>query len=568
MLRIRLLGRPMLDRNGASVRLEGRKTWALLTFLALASGPTSRRELVDRLWSDADDPFGALRWALSQVRKAIGPDVEIDEGDRGLTLRGALSVDALELIEGRWDEMSVEELVRGELLEGSHFDEAPEFARWLDVQRARLGSAATEALRSCAALVARADPDLALRLAERALRVEPFDDAMHELVVDVHVARGDLARARAYVDATTARYRADLGVAAPAGLARALERSRTTTDQRLSPDTQARALLELADARAAGTGFNEATDLALRAAQAAAASDDRALEARALVAAVNYMTLCARGTPREWLALLHRALGLANAIDDRQILCDVETERGRIAGMQGAYGASETALRRAIGIAQQLADAGRLAYSRRFLGVIETDRCDFVAAEADLRAGADGARSPELAMAWLARLLVKMARFDEATVVADAAIAGMRKRNVILQLPLALLAKADIALARGDRAGAMDLYGRAFGLADAQPDHDWCALALRGLAHLDRLDGRPERARSTMRDALMRVSAPHAYRWVEATILVDLLEWGGESDQPHMQRALRLTRSAPMPDLAARLEALAASHTPAHTVGP
>jgi DNA-binding SARP family transcriptional activator len=556
----------MLERNEVGVRLEGRKTWALLTFLALASGPTSRRDLVDRLWSDADDPLGALRWALSQVRKAIAPEVDIDDGERGLILKGELSVDALELIEGRWDETTVGDLVRGELMEGSEFDDSPEFARWLDVQRARFGSAANEALRSCAALVARAEPDLALRLAERALKADPFDDAMHELVVDIHVARGDLARARSYVEATAARYRADLDVDAPAGLARALERSRASSD-RLRPDTQARALLELADARAAGTGFNEATDLALRAAQAAAASGDAALEASALVLVVNYMTLCARGTPREWLALLHRALGLANAIGDKQILCDVEVERGRIAGMQGTYGASETALRRAIGIAHEFGDAGRVAYARRFLGIIETDRCDFIAAEADLRAGGgEAARSPELAMAWLARLLVKTARYDEAIEVADRAIEGMRKRTVMLQLPLALLMKADVAFIRGDRAEAMDLYGHAFGLADAQPDHDWCALALRGLARLDHLDGRPERARSTMRDALARVSGPHGYRWVEATILVDLLEWDGGSDQAHMQRALRLTRSAPMPDLAARLEALARSHTPAHTV--
>jgi DNA-binding SARP family transcriptional activator len=556
----------MLERNEVGVRLEGRKTWALLTFLALASGPTSRRELVDRLWSDADDPFGALRWALSQVRKAIAPEVEIEDSERGLMLRGELSVDALELIEGRWDETTVGDLVSGEVMEGFDFDEAPEFARWLDVQRARVSSAATEALRSCAALVARSDPERALVLAERALKAEPFDDALHELVVDVHVARGDMARARAYAAATTARYREEMDTDAPAGLARALEHAPSPGRPLLTLDSQSRALLELADTRAAATDFVGAADLGQRVARDARASGDGALEARALVRVVNFMTNSARGTPREWLALLHRALTLASAFGDQNVMCDIEVERGRIAGLAGNYGAAEAALQRAVAIGDANGNPSMVAFARRFLGVIATDRCDYGIAEAHLRAPTAGMRRPELTVAWLTRLLAKMERFDEADELAERCIASMRANASMMQLPLAILARADTALARSDLANALALYGEALAFAEGQGDHDWSALALRGLARIDRLDGRPQRALTTLIAALERVANPQRYRWVEILILTDLIEWEGGADQTRVQRALRIARSAPMPDLAARIAPFAASHTRAHTV--
>jgi len=501
------------------------------------------------------------------VRKAIAPDAEIEETPSGLTLRGTFSVDAIDLLDGRWDETTAGDLVRGEILEGADFDDSPEFARWLGVQRARLASAATEALRSCAALVARKDPDRALLLAERALKAEPFDDALHELIVDIHVARGDVARARSYVEVATARYRDELGAEPPAGVLRALGRQRAPAGPLLSLDTRARALLEMAEARSVGSDWSGASDLATRAARDAAASGDGALEARALVAAVNYMTLSTRGTPREWLAMLHRALMLAHALGDGAVVSDVEAERGRIAGMQGNYGASEAALRRSVAIAEKLGDRGRVSFARRFLGICETDRCDYIAAETDLRASIDGARIAEVAMAWLTRLLVKLERYDQASELADQAIAGLRAKHTVLQLPLALLAKAEVALVRGEHASAVHRFAEAYSLAEEQGDPDWTALALRGLARVDRVEGRPQRAVATMRDALVRAtSQPNCYRWVEAVVLTDLIEWEEASDRAHLRRALQLTESAPMPDLAARLRRVAASHTPTHTV--
>ena len=76
MLTIRLLGRPSIERDGQPVRPpRGRKAWALLAYLLLAERPPSRRALAELLFADADDPLGALRWTLAELRRALGlPD--------------------------------------------------------------------------------------------------------------------------------------------------------------------------------------------------------------------------------------------------------------------------------------------------------------------------------------------------------------------------------------------------------------------------------------------------------------------------------------------------------------
>ena len=89
---IRLLGRPRADAAEA----RGNKPWAITAHLALAAGPVTRDRLITLLFEDADDPAGALRWNLGQVRRLLGrPDAL---RGRVLSLRGtdvAFDVDLL-----------------------------------------------------------------------------------------------------------------------------------------------------------------------------------------------------------------------------------------------------------------------------------------------------------------------------------------------------------------------------------------------------------------------------------------------------------------------------------------
>lgn len=571
-VRVRLLGRPGLERDGRSVTLQGRKTWGLLAYLLLEARPPTRRELVDRLWSDADDPLGAARWTLSQVRRSLEGSAAIAERHGRLVLEPLvpLTVDAVELLAGRWDAATVDEIASGELLTTWDFDTTPAFAQWLAIQRARVSGAARDALRSAATVLARSDPERALALAERALVAEPYDDGLHALVVHIHLDRGDAVRARGYADDVARRYRDELDSPPPASLAAALGRVRVASTPHASVTAiQLQTLLDTAHARTSGGDYAHGFEMAQRAAFQAAASGERALEMQALIHATNYMTNAQQGGPREWNALLQRASALATELRDRRALCEIERERGRIAAMRGSYGAAEAALRRSLALATELGEEHLAALARLFLGVCETDRGDHLSAERDLRAAVSGHRRTEVPMAWLARLLVRMARYDEAEGVAAQAIALMREHAHPLQLALALAQSAEARLARADENGAREQFAAALTVAQETGDHDWTALALRGLALVDLRDGRPERARQIMREALEHATKrPACYRWVEALVLADLAEMERGVDPALVERGLAIALAAPMPDLAERFRVLQRSHTPAHTVAP
>src|SRR5438067_2512937 len=394
-LRVRLLGRPGLEHDGESRRLEGYKPWALLTYLLLESRAPTRRELADLLWSEADDPLGAVRWSLSQVRKAVNPPAEIAERDGRIKIDAeVLVVDAGELLRGEWDESSIDDLVRGELLEGMSFGEAPSFDTWLQVQRARVASSATDALRWAATLLSHRDPDRALALAERALRSEPFDDGLHELIVEIHTARGDRERARTYVAGLARRYRDELAIEPPASISRPLDRTpRSAAEPLLRLDVQARALLDIARVRFWAGDFASARDIALRTARQAGESGDRALEARALILGSTTYTGGGLGTAREWTSHLQRALRLANELGDRATVAQIETERGRISAIEGRYGAAEASFRRSRRLAEAIGDTknpGAEALALRGLAQVA-------------RAGSDAGRALSLLREALAR---------------------------------------------------------------------------------------------------------------------------------------------------------------------
>ena len=71
-----LLGAPVVVRDGTVYAApKGRKAWALLAYLALSDRAPTRQQLIDFLFPDAEDPAGALRWNLSELRRLLGgPD--------------------------------------------------------------------------------------------------------------------------------------------------------------------------------------------------------------------------------------------------------------------------------------------------------------------------------------------------------------------------------------------------------------------------------------------------------------------------------------------------------------
>src|SRR5438034_8896355 len=77
-----LLGAPVVVRDGTVYAApKGRKAWALLAYLALSDRAPTRQQLIDLLFPDAEDPAGALRWNLSELRRLLGGPDTVGSGN-------------------------------------------------------------------------------------------------------------------------------------------------------------------------------------------------------------------------------------------------------------------------------------------------------------------------------------------------------------------------------------------------------------------------------------------------------------------------------------------------------
>ena len=133
---IRLLGPPRIESAGTAPRQpRGRKAWAVLAYLALQPGGTGRARTAALLFPDAEDPLGALRWNLSELRRTLGAE-SVGGDPLRLVLPAGWNCDVLAALKPAGD--ADPRTFDGELLEGLAFEECPAFESWLEDQRHRL----------------------------------------------------------------------------------------------------------------------------------------------------------------------------------------------------------------------------------------------------------------------------------------------------------------------------------------------------------------------------------------------------------------------------------------------
>jgi DNA-binding SARP family transcriptional activator/TolB-like protein len=252
MLELRVLGGTDLQHPhgpGPRTLLAQPKRFAVLAYLALARprGPQRRDVLLLRFWpeSDTEHGRGALRLALHALRRALGDGVLVGRGDEGVGFApGTLWCDAVEFERALDEDRPADalELYRGELLAGFHLPGAPEWERWLEVERARLARRAVDAVRRLVdGADARDELDEAVRWARRGLEIAPDDEAILQRLLVLLDAAGDRAAALAACDAFARRRRAELDAGLlpeTEAIARAI-RQRTPT--RLPPRLEASA---------------------------------------------------------------------------------------------------------------------------------------------------------------------------------------------------------------------------------------------------------------------------------------------------------------------------------------
>src|ERR1700741_4704042 len=154
---LRLLGPLSLAIDGRELHRLPRKADALLALLALQPGrPMARETVADFLWTNRapEQARHSLRQTLLVLRRSMGDDLILAEGNSLVIAPGTLAVDAIEFesLAASADRDALADaatLYRGELLE-PRGPVAPRFDDWLAAERSRFAALAATILRRLA----------------------------------------------------------------------------------------------------------------------------------------------------------------------------------------------------------------------------------------------------------------------------------------------------------------------------------------------------------------------------------------------------------------------------------
>jgi len=510
---VHLLGPPRVIRNGTILNgPRGRKAWGLLAFLVLAQRPPSRQRLVSLLFERADDPRGALRWNLAEIRRTLDGTVTIGGDPLTLDLSAQVSIDIADLAAAV--HATEDGPPHGELLEGLTFDDSPAFDTWLAMERRRLAADSRAiAYRWSVELLAHGEPETAAQIAARAVESDPFNTDLHAVIVSSLMRAGDPASARAYIARCADVYRRELGTALPAAIANA-----ATTASTGAPVSAAaiRSLLDLADASlsagAAAAGIDQ-----LRRAVAGARDDEPHLSARARLALASALIHTQGGRGGEVVTLLHEARANAERCADTTVGAAACRELAFLAVQKGHRAEVEHWLSQAEQWGPSTAENSRILGVR---GMSLSDSGDYDAASHALATSLDAARSTgdRRQVAWseamLGRVHLLRGEASQAALVLDDALAIIQAERWTAFAPFPQALRAEAAVALDDNTTARDLLEYAWIQATESADQCWVAAVTHAHGVLARREGRD--ALTWCRTGL---AAEPWYTWMRARLL-------------------------------------------------
>ena len=217
MIELRTLGALDLRKQGKEVRavLQQPKRLGLLAYLAMATPRRFHRRdaLLGMFWSELDQSHAraALRRALYFLRQALGDEAVVGRGDEEVAVAESgfwCDVGEFEQAIAAGDFKKAADLYRGDLLEGFYVSQAPEFERWLDLQRSHLRERAALALKVLTEEAERnRDWDAAAGWARRAAALSPHDEAAFRKILSLLERTGDRAGVIKAYDEFAARLR-------------------------------------------------------------------------------------------------------------------------------------------------------------------------------------------------------------------------------------------------------------------------------------------------------------------------------------------------------------------------
>jgi len=555
---IRLLGPPQIERNGVVVTPpRGRKAWAVLAYRLLAERPVARSRLAELIFGDAEDPLGALRWTLAQLRRALGVGDALRGDPLELGLPARAEVDVVSLASGEPDPA----LARGELLEGVDPGAGPEFDAWLLVERRRMAGLCEAVLRDAAlGALAGGRPLDGAALASRALALNRFDDGVHELLVRCLARAGEVVAAREHAEACELLFRRELGRAPDPGVRRAAGES--DLHSRLAGGDRAAALGQLDAGRAAvAAGAVEPGVACLRQACAEARGvGDQVLLARALAALGAELVHSVRGGDEEGAAVLHEALALAEAGSNREVECKVCRELGFVAAQASRGVSAGRWLGRAVALAEGDKERAAVLGVR---GKALSDRAHYQAAIGLLRESVACARrchdvrQEAWSLAILGRGLMLRGQLPDAAEVLEDSLVLVADQGWVAFQPFPEALRAEVALRQGDPDRAMGLLDHAFALGCRIGDPCWEAVAARARGLVHEAAGERASAMAWLRDSAVRaVRLADPYVWMHAYCLEALagvaISDGAPEAHDSVARLERLAARGEMRELVVR----------------
>ncbi len=195
-------GFALLDASGRQVdRLSQRRGEAALALLAVAGElGCSRDRLIALLWPESNQSLArhSLRDVLYGLRRSVDPDVTLAIGDRVTLNASVISTDVGRFAVAREAGRLAEAIQQyhGPFLDGFHVDEAPEFERWSEDERARFARECAEMLETLAKEAERsADWVTAATWWQRAAEHDPHNSRLVVRLMRVLAASGDRANA-------------------------------------------------------------------------------------------------------------------------------------------------------------------------------------------------------------------------------------------------------------------------------------------------------------------------------------------------------------------------------------
>jgi DNA-binding SARP family transcriptional activator len=481
---IRLLGIPeIVCPEGTQVQPRGRKTWALLAYLILGRRKASRSSLASLLFADADDPLGALRWNLAQLRRALGPHIELAGDPLTLALPDNWHCDVESVLDPAAAEVLDPSALEGELLEGLSFPECSAFDAWLTVERHHIAAAVQTVIyeEALTALAAGA-PQSAAYLAAKVVGLDPFNANFQSVLIKSLIAAGDHARARKHVLQCADNFRRELGVDLPEEIRRALvpEKGRIGPMVPASAST-VRSYLEAATASRAAGAVDRAMDQFRTARELAERTGRNDLRAESLIALAGGLihSVGARGAAVD--ALLHESLTFLPKDEVSPLSAAAYRYLGWLSCLRGTPESAIRWLDRAETCAEGLpAEQSKILAAR---GVTELDTAhyrsghDALLASEELAVTTGDRRQAAIAMALSGRGYLLQGNLGRAAAVLDKVLDVVSSEHWTAFAPFVETLRGEVFLAEGKLDEATDYIDHATVLANLTGDMMFSASA-------------------------------------------------------------------------------------------